>query len=127
MAMSFAEEECKIRRITEIELRTGGTNPANEIHENVVEVMREVGKELGERIPRKMDDIEMASCDMIVTMGCSTLDTSEMGTEVMVWDLEDPGSASIEECSEVRNDIKTRVQKLFHGLEETGIHGRTGC
>ena len=27
MAMSFAEEECKIRRITEIELRTGGTNP----------------------------------------------------------------------------------------------------
>ena len=62
-----------------------------------------------------------------MTMGCSTLDTSEMGTEVMVWDLEDPGSASIEECREIRNDIKTRVQKLFDSIEETGIHGRTGC
>ena len=43
--MSFAEEECKLRRITEIELRTGGTDPAEEIHEKVVGVMREGGKE----------------------------------------------------------------------------------
>ena len=31
-----------------------------------------------------------------------------------------------EECK-IRNDIKTRVQKLFDSIEETGIHGRTGC
>ena len=49
---------------------SAGTAPAERVHPEVVEVMRELGIDLSDRTPRKLD-LELAQqADVVVTMGC---------------------------------------------------------
>lgn len=93
MSTAFAERERERRNPEDVvEILTGGTHPAEAVHDVVVEVMREEGFDLSERTPREISTDELRSCDYVATMGCSTLDVGEVGKDVDVrdWTLEDP-------------------------------------
>jgi len=62
--------------------RPGGTRPADHVHDPVVEVAREVGIDLSDRVPREITTDELRSCDYVATMGCSTLDVGEAPDQV---------------------------------------------
>ncbi|WP_425556716.1 hypothetical protein [Haladaptatus pallidirubidus] len=51
---------------------TGGTGPADEVHEEVVTAMAEVGINLAGREPREIKFEELRDNQCVVTLGCST-------------------------------------------------------
>ncbi|MFC7234145.1 low molecular weight phosphatase family protein [Halosegnis marinus] len=115
MATAFAEREREARGL-DWEILTGGTFPADEVHAEVVASMRDVGVDLADRTPREIDEDELADCDYVATMGCSTL-TLPDGVEARDWALDDPDGQSPEAVARIRDDIRDRVAALFDEAE----------
>ena len=116
MATAFAERERERRGLTDrVELLTGGTDPAEHVHEEVVEAMREEGFDLSDRTPRVITVEELRSCDYVATMGCSTLDVGEV--DVRDWALTDPGGQDLDDVRQIRDEIEGLVVDLFDELE----------
>ena len=116
MSTAFAERERERRGLDDkVEILTGGTHPADHVHEEVIEVMDEAGFDLSDRTPREITLEELQSCDYVATMGCSTLDVGEVGSTVDVrdWALDDPDGQELERVREIRDEIEQRVISLF--------------
>ncbi|MFC7203785.1 low molecular weight phosphatase family protein [Haloferax namakaokahaiae] len=119
MSAAFAERERERRGLEDrIEISTGGTHPADHVHDVVVEVMSEEGFDLSDRVPREISTEELESCDYVATMGCSTLqlDTSA-GVDVRDWALDDPDGRDLKGVREIRAEIEDRVVALFDEIE----------
>ncbi|MFC7215760.1 low molecular weight phosphatase family protein [Saliphagus sp. GCM10025334] len=117
MATAYAERERAARGLEdEVEILSGGTRPADAVHDEVQEAMAEEDFDLGGRMPTSITTDELEACDVVATMGCSTLD---LDTEVDVrdWALEDPHGKTLERVHEIREDVRRRVIALFDELE----------
>ncbi|MFC7132744.1 MULTISPECIES: low molecular weight phosphatase family protein [Salinibaculum] len=121
MSTAFAERERERRDLDDVvEILTGGTHPAEHVHDVVVEVMREEGFDLSERTPRKISTDELESCDYVATMGCSTLelDADDADVDVRDWALADPDGKDLNRVREIRDEIRDRVSSLFDEIEQ---------
>ena len=121
MATAFAERERDRMDLgDQIEIVTGGTHPANHVHEEVVTVMREEGIDLADRTPQEITTDELHSCAYVATMGCSTLDVSEIEdvVDLREWDLPDPAGQTPEQVRAIRDEIEQRVRSLFEDVCE---------
>jgi arsenate reductase len=119
MASAFAEAEREQRGLEEtVNIVTGGTSPAEAVHEVVVRVMDEVGHDLSDRTPQTISDEELAACDIVATMGCSTLDI-DTETDVRDWALEDPDGAGIDGARRIRETVRRNVEALFDDIEDS--------
>ncbi|WP_226023890.1 low molecular weight phosphatase family protein [Halomicrobium salinisoli] len=119
MSTAFAERERERRGLGgDVEILTGGTDPADHVHDEVIEVMDEAGFDLSDRTPREITLDELRSCDYVATMGCSTLDVGEVGADVDVrdWALDDPDGRDLDRVREIRDEIEGRVAALFDEL-----------
>lgn len=113
MATAFAERERERRGLADsVEILTGGTDPADDVHPEVVEAMQEVDIDLSDRLPRAVSDDELADCTVVATMGCSTLELSDDVAQ-RDWALDDPHGQSVETVRRIRDDIEERVANLF--------------
>ena len=118
MSAAFAERERERRGLEDrVEILTGGTHPAEAVHEEVVEVMGEGGFDISDQVPREISATELESCDYVATMGCSTLDIDASGVGVRDWDLDDPDEEGLGGVREIRDEIAARVSDLFDELE----------
>ncbi len=118
MAAAFARRERETRGLDHVTIVTGGTRPADAVHEVVQTAMSEVGINLSDREPRTISDRELQACDVVATMGCSTLELGEVaGVDVREWDLPDPGEAELHEVKTIRETIEQRVAALFDELD----------
>ena len=85
MSTVFAERERERRDLGDaVEILTGGTHPAEHVHDAVIEAMREEGFDLSGRTPRRISTDELESCDYVATIGRSTLDISGVGERILV-------------------------------------------
>ena len=119
MSTAFAERERRRRGLQDrIEILTGGTAPADAVHAVVIEAMDEVGIDVSDRTPRAITEAELRSCDVVATMGCSTLDVGTVGDDVDVrdWALADPGEADLDDVRDIRDEVEDRVTALFDEL-----------
>jgi arsenate reductase len=113
MSAAFAERERDRRGLTDrVNIVTGGTMPADHVHPQVVETMAELHIDLSHRTPREVSDAELNACDVVATMGCSTLDL-DADVDVRDWALDDPDGQSPERVREIRDEIEQRVVALF--------------
>ena len=120
MAYAFAERERVERGFEDdIELITGGTNPADHVHGEVVESMREISIDITGRTPREVTFEEIQRADYVITMGCSADDVCPAGWagENRDWDLVDPDGRPTEEVARIRDEIEACVAALFDELE----------
>lgn len=120
MAHAFAQREMTDRGLgDEIELVTGGTRPADHVHENVVRTMRSAGIEIGDRTPREVTFEEINDSEYVITMGCAAADVCPAGWagENRDWGLEDPDGKSDQAVEAIRDEIEQRVEALFDELE----------
>lgn len=119
MATAFAERERDRRGLGDrVEIVTGGTAPADSVHDVVVEALAEVGLDVSGRTPRHVSEEALAAADFVATMGCSTLELDGVDTDD--WDLDDPGERPIETVREIRDEVERRVVALFD--ERFGEH-----
>jgi arsenate reductase (thioredoxin) len=91
---------------------SAGTTPAERVHPEVVEVMREIGIDLADRRPQLLTRELAAQADLIVTMGCGEECPYIPGKRYIDWGLPDPKGRPITEVRATREDIKRRVTAL---------------
>jgi protein-tyrosine-phosphatase len=96
---------------------SAGTRPADRVHPEVVEVMREAGIDIAERVPRKLTRALAEQADVVVTMGCGDECPYIPGKRYVDWDLEDPKGRPVDEVRATRDDIARRVEALVAELD----------
>ena len=96
---------------------SAGTTPADRLHPEVVEVMREIGIDLADRTPRPLTDDVAGEADVIVTMGCGDSCPYIPGRRYVDWDLPDPKGQPIDAVRRTRDDIARRVDELGRELD----------
>ena len=108
MAESFFQVAASGRH----EARSAGTTPAEHVHPEVVEVMREVGVDLANRVPHKLEQADAEWADVVVTMGCGDACPYIPGKRYIDWELQDPAGQPLDVVRGVRDEIQRRVQQL---------------
>jgi arsenate reductase (thioredoxin) len=92
---------------------SAGTSPAERVHPEVVEVMKEVGIDLSSARPQKLTPELLKDAQLLVTMGCGDECPYVPGLKVEDWPLEDPKGKPIERVREIRDEIRRRVASLL--------------
>lgn len=95
---------------------SAGTTPADRVHPEVVEVMRELGVDLADRKPQLLTRALAEQADVVVTMGCGDACPVIPGTRYLGWDLTDPKGLPIDQVRAIRDDIASRVEVLVADL-----------
>ena len=103
---------------------SAGTRPAERVHPEVVEVMLELGVDLIDRTPQRLDHERAAWADVVVTMGCGDECPYVPGKRYIDWDLPDPKGRTVEEVRAVRDEIAGRVEKLVAELDGERLASR---
>jgi arsenate reductase len=113
MSQAFFEQLAAGRH----EARSAGTAPAERVHPEVAEAMREVGVDLSARTPRKLTDELATWADVVVTMGCGDECPYIPGKRHLDWELPDPKGMPLPEVRRIRDEIQRRVQELVRQLK----------
>jgi arsenate reductase len=92
--------------------RSAGSAPAERVHPEVVDAMRERGVDLSDRVPRGLDRSDVEWADLVVTMGCGDACPYIPGKRYVDWELPDPAGKSLDEVRAVRDEIARRVDGL---------------
>jgi protein-tyrosine-phosphatase len=92
---------------------SAGTTPAERVHPEVVEVMRELGVDLSDRQPQLLTPALAEQADVVVTMGCGDECPYIPGKRYIEWELPDPKGRPLDEVREIRDDIARRIDSLL--------------
>lgn len=119
MAAAFAERERDRRGRDDVTIISGGTRPAEHVHEEVVDAMAEAGFDLSDRTPREVTPDDLADAEYVLTMGCDAGEVCPVAWsgESRDWDLDDPHGEDPDRVREIRDEIERRVIILFDELE----------
>ncbi len=98
---------------------SAGTTPAERVHPEVVEVMRELGIELADRVPCLLTRELAEQADVVVTMGCGDACPYVPGKRYLDWQLADPKGRPLDEVRATRDEIAGRVAALVAELDRT--------
>lgn len=99
-----------------VQVLSGGSSPAEQIHPVAADAMAEVGIDIRSQYPKPWTDETLGAADVIVTMGCGDACPVVPGKRYLDWELADPAGKPIEEVRPVRDDIETRVRGLLADL-----------
>ena len=99
-----------------VEVRSGGSEPGNEINPVAIEAMAEEGIDISRGVPQLMTTEQVRDSDVVITMGCGDVCPIFPGKRYEDWELVDPKGKSIAEVRPIRDDIKARVQALLTEL-----------
>jgi protein-tyrosine-phosphatase len=98
-------------------VESAGTEPNERVHPEVIDVMRELGIELSDRIPQKLTREMSERADVVVTMGCGDECPYVPGARYVDWDLPDPKGQPLDHVRRTRDLIAERVDGLVAELD----------
>jgi arsenate reductase len=96
---------------------SAGTTPAEHVHPEVIQVMRELDIDLSDRRPQLLTHKLTEQADVVVTMGCGDQCPYIPGKRYIDWDLPDPKGRPLAEVRATRDAIASRVSDLLAELE----------
>ncbi len=99
-----------------VSVRSAGSDPADDIHPNVRVALAEVGLDLADAVPKRLDDDDVRAADVVVTMGCGDACPVYPGRRYEDWEVDDPAGRSLEETRRIRDEIDARVRDLLARL-----------
>jgi arsenate reductase (thioredoxin) len=120
MSAALFEREASGRH----EAMSAGTKPAEHVHPEVVEVMRELGIDLAGRVPRRLTRELAEEADVVVTMGCGDECPYIPGKRYIDWDLADPKGRPLDEVRATRDLIARNVAELIADLDRQAAVSR---
>jgi len=97
-------------------VRSAGSEPAESLHEGVVDALAEAGVDTAGAFPKPLAPEALEAADVVVTMGCGEACPVLPGRRYLDWDLPDPVEATPEQVRALRDEIAARVQLLLHEL-----------
>ncbi len=92
-----------------------GTMPASVSDPLTIQVMKEVGLELTQHVPRRVNQQAMRDADMVILVGREVYPQAFAAR--YVWDLSDPSEPSLDEYRKLRDALYTHVQSLVEKIE----------
>ncbi|MFC4533095.1 arsenate reductase ArsC [Sphaerisporangium dianthi] len=100
-----------------IEVRSAGSAPAESINPTAVEAMREVGIDITDQAPKILTSDAVEASDVVVTMGCGDACPIFPGKRYEDWALNDPAGKGIDDVRPIRDEIRSRIEKLISELD----------
>lgn len=101
----------------DIDVFSGGSEPAEKVNRAAVTVMAEKGIDISDEIPQPWADEVIRAADVVVTMGCGDACPVYSGRRYVDWEVGDPASKSVAEVRVIRDDLEQRVRHLMAELE----------
>lgn len=102
-----------------VEVLSAGSAPKDSINPQAVEVMKEIGIDIANERPKVLTTESVVASDVVITMGCGDACPFFPGKRYEDWVLDDPAGASIDEVRRIRDEIRTRVEKLITELQNS--------
>jgi protein-tyrosine-phosphatase len=99
-----------------VEVLSAGSAPKDSINQVAVQAMAEVAIDIANNKPKILTDEAVIASDVVITMGCGDTCKFYPGKRYEDWKLDDPAGQGIEAVREIRDEIKTRVEKLLSEL-----------
>src|ERR1700712_4104811 len=99
-----------------VDVRSGGSEPGNQINPVAIAVMAEEDIDISEGVPQLMTTEAVRDSDVVLTMGCGDVCPIFPGKRYEDWDLTDPSGLAIEQVRPIRDEIKARVERLLAEL-----------
>jgi protein-tyrosine-phosphatase len=105
-----------------VEVRSAGSQPADEVNPAAVAAMAEEGIDIAAETPKVLTVEAVESSDVVVTMGCGDTCPYFPGKRYEDWVLDDPAGQGVEAVRPIRDEIRTRVETLLRelGVEPVG-------
>jgi arsenate reductase (thioredoxin) len=100
----------------EVEVFSGGTEPAESVNPVAVAVMAEKGVDISDQEPEKWTDERLGAADVVVTMGCGDTCPVVPGKRYVEWVLDDPSGKPLEDVRAIRDEIETLAESLLAEL-----------
>lgn len=102
-----------------IEIRSGGTEPAEQINPVAVAAMAELGIDITAAVPKILTGDAVQASDVVITMGCGDTCPYFPGVSYRDWKLADPAGQPLDTVRAIRDDIANRIQALITELIPT--------
>jgi len=108
----------------EVEVRSAGSAPAEQINPVAVAAMAELGIDIADQHPTLLTADTSRVSDVVVTMGCGDVCPTFPGQRHEDWALADPAGQGIETVRAIRDQIRDHVTTL---LDELGVGTHDGA
>ncbi len=102
-----------------IEVRSAGTEPAEDINPAAVAAMAELGIDLVGATPKVLTNAAVQTSDVVITMGCGDACPYFPGVSYRDWKLPDPAGQPLTTVRSIRDEIADRVRALITELLPT--------
>ena len=99
------------------EARSAGSDPGEHVHPEVVGVMGELGIDLRDQTPHRLDRSDAEWADVVITMGCGDACPYIPGKRYVDWELTDPKGLPRDEVRAIRDEIRGRIELLVAELD----------
>ena len=99
-----------------VEVRSAGSEPADQVNPVAVVAMAEVGIDIAAETPKILTPDAVAVSDVVVTVGCGDTCPVFPGTRYEDWTLDDPAGQPLEIVRAIRDDIRLRAERLVADL-----------
>ncbi len=99
-----------------VEVRSAGSQPADEVNPAAVAAMVEDGIDIAARTPKVLTTEAVQDSDVVVTMGCGDTCPYFPGKRYEDWVLDDPAGQGVEAVRPIRDEIRRRVEDLLDSL-----------
>ncbi len=96
----------------DLRAESAGQLPAKAVHPVVLEAMAEVGIDLSGRVPKKLTVEMQLHADWAITLACGG-QCPYVPSVVEDWDVPDPAGRPLAEVRLIRDDIRSRVERLL--------------
>jgi protein-tyrosine-phosphatase len=100
-----------------VEVRSAGSEPADQVNPAVVEAMREAGIDITAQKPKILTAEAVQTSDVVITMGCGDTCPVYPGKRYEDWILEDPAGKTLQRVRPIRDEIHTRIIDLLRSLD----------
>ena len=99
-----------------IDVRSAGSQPADQVNAVAVAAMAEEGIDIAGRQPQVLTADAVRTSDVVVTMGCGDECPYFPGRRYEDWVLDDPAGQEIEAVRPIRDEIRRRIERLVAEL-----------
>ncbi len=90
----------------QVEVRSAGSLPGNQVNPAAVQAMAEVGIDISAQTPKVLTTDAVQASDVVITMGCGDACPIFPGTRYLDWTLDDPAGQDVAAVRPIRDEIR---------------------